>query len=298
LRPEASLVPDDAHLKVAKEWLTRSTLILIEKPYNRDLDEAIEFEAELRSVTERKGKDAPATCVWAFDHYLAKIAEYVFNRERHNLFERIGRLAKVEFGILEQGPVEPWRAESLRAGMIYDLFSHVLAMLSEELDLASFRRNGIRRIAVARHEGLESPGDTFASFDFDLDDHRGQPIAVSGAVGKGVGERDDKFLAFIGESGFIKCDLSPGGTKRVRIKERGWEEGPIYDINTGHPEFIKALLEGQYIERPIGGLTGDTAVQILQIMNKIRAKIPPMIGSYKVGESVNEIAVHSTQLRF
>src|SRR5262249_20318796 len=153
-----------------------------------------------------------------FDHYLAKIAGYVFNKERDQLSERIGRLARVEFGILEAGPVEPWRAEALRAGMIYDLFSHVLAMLSEELNLSAFHPNNVRQIAVARHKipEFEFAGDAFAYFDFSLDDHRGRPITVTGAVGKGVGESDDKFFTFIGEHGSIKCSL---GSKHILIKE-------------------------------------------------------------------------------
>jgi len=296
------LVPDEIHIRVAKEWLKRSTLILIEKPYNRDLEEAIEFENDLRYMINHIGGNVPTSWVLLFDHYLSKISEYVFNRERDELPSRIGRLLKVEFAILEAGPVELWRAESLRAGMIYDLFSHILAMLSVELDLSSFRYDRVNKVMVAQHEACPHGfgADTFAYFDFGLLDYQGRLVEVTGAVGKGVGKRDEKLLTFGGEFGSIECDLDPKGSKQILIKEhrKGEMNRPIYVVGRGHEEFLETLFRGSYIDQPIGGLTGGTAIEVLRIMNRIRQQIPAPICKYKVGAATEEIASGGTHLRF
>jgi len=287
---------------------------LVEKPYNREFDEAEEFEDLLNAMANQSGGHVPTTWVCPFDHYLAKIAEYVFNREKpflsHSmggLIERIGGLIRIEFAILEAGPVEEWRRESLQAGMIYDLFSHVLAMLYVEVDLSTFSYFRVNRIAVARHENATAEGerqrfggDTFAYFDFVLSTYSGRSVSIRGSVGKGVGERDEKYLTFIGETGWIKCDLTPHGSKHVLIKEGDKDamEKPIFGIKGGHIEFVETLLAGKYIEEPIGGLTGKAAIEILKIMNKIRNKIPASIHEYPIGTDKAEIAANSTDLRF
>lgn len=296
------LVPDEIHIRVAKQWLKRSTLIFIEKPYNRDLAEAEEFEKDLRFMMNHIGGNVPVSWVCPFDHYLSKISEYAFMKERHQLSNRIGRLIKVEFGILEAGPIELWRAESLRAGMIYDLFSHVLAMLSEELDLSAFRYDRVNEIKVAQHEPCPPRfnGDTFAYFDFSLLDYQKRLIKVVGAVGKGVGDRDEKFLTFVGEFGSVRCELDPKGSKQILIKEatRGGIEQPIYQVGQGHEEFLRTLLTGKYIQEPMGGLVGATAIEILRIMNRVREKIPASIYKYKVGTRKDDIVSSATRLHF
>lgn len=51
------LVPDYNHLKVAKEWLGRSTLILVEKPYSQDPIEIAVFHEVMDKMMERAGGD-------------------------------------------------------------------------------------------------------------------------------------------------------------------------------------------------------------------------------------------------
>lgn len=311
------LVPDDAHIRVAKEWLNRSTLILVEKPYNRDLHEVREFEENLKQITHEYGGPHPTTWVCPFDHYLAKIAEYAVNKERsfvrynrERLIERIGGLRSVEFGLVEAGPVEAWRMKSLEAGMIYDLFSHVLAMLDLEVRVETFSPGRVNRVAVARHKSRPSAArgkpktnkdkftaETFAYFDFELSDYKGNWIPIRGAVGKGVGKQDEKFLIFTGAAGWIKCDLNPNGTKQIFLKERDSDPGAIFAIKGGHAEFVETLLHGRYIEEPIGRLAGDTAVQILNILNNIRGRIPKEMYEYNIGDDKADIEEMATALR-
>jgi hypothetical protein len=310
------LVPDDVHIRVAKRWLNRSTLILVEKPYNRDLEEVKQFEDDLKRITNEPGGPHPITWVCPFDHYLAKIADYAVNKEssfvpfnRERLIERIGGLKSVEFGLLEAGPVESWRLKSLEAGMIYDLFSHVLAMLDLEVRVETFSHERVNRIAVARHSIQPIRGkartnkdtfiaETFAYFDFKLFDRNGNRIPITGSVGKGVGDRDDKFLTFTGETGWLKCDLNPHGSKEILIKESRDDAGSIATIKGGHAEFIATLLDGKYIEEPIGRLAGDTAVQILHILNSIRGRIPKTMYEYEIGTDKATIENNATLLRF
>ncbi len=287
------LVPDEVHIRVAKDWLKRATLILIEKPYNRDLQEAVEFENDLRFMMNHIGGDVPATWVCPFDHYLAKIHRYVFQSERHQLLDRIGGLTEIEFAILEAGPVELWRAESLRAGMIYDLFSHVLAILSVQLDLSTFRYDRVKSIRVARHKSCP-PGfssDTFTELDLSMEDYQRRRVQVRGAVGKGVGSKDEKFVTLLGSTGLIKCDLDPKGSSQIVMTEnRGsGRERPIYEVGKGHPEFLEALMHGRWVDEPIGGLNGETAIQTLRIMNSIREKIPSSLYEYDVGTARKDI---------
>jgi hypothetical protein len=191
----------------------------------------------------------------------------------------------------------------LEAGMIYDLFSHVLAMLSIELNLSSFRSDQIREIKVARHKNCPTSVDceTFASFDFWLFDYHGRRVDVKGIVGKGVGNRDEKFLNLVGEHGLISCDL---GTKRsgqtwiYKEKSGGKVKRPIYRIGKGHPEFLEAILGGTYIEQPVGGLTGDIAIEILSILGAIRGRIPHGINEYDLKTDKHAIAARASKLSF
>ena len=294
------LVPDAMHISKAETWLKRSSLIFIEKPYNRDVREAQEFEKDLRTMVDHMGGDLPVTWVCPFDHYLAKIFHYDAKKARDQLFERIGALSRVEFEILESGPIESWRAPSLEAGMIYDLFSHVLAMISAELNLSSFRFNRIREIKVAQHQDCPSPvtSETFAYFDFDLLDYEGKRIRVTGSVGKGVGSSDEKFLNFVGERGLIKCDLGPSSLNGIQIAEgKSGKEKPLYEVGHGHSEFLKTLLEGRYLEEPVGGLTGEIAIEILRILAAIRDRVPSKISKHKIGMEKRDILCQANTLR-
>jgi predicted dehydrogenase len=291
------LVPDEVHVHVAKEWLKRATLILIEKPYNRDLQETIQFEHDLNAMMEHIGENVPATWVCPIDHYLAKISEYHMMKGRQQLLHRIGHITEVEFSVLEAGPIEPWRADALRAGMIYDLFSHVLAMLSIELNLATFRN--VRAVKVARHKTSAAfSAETYAHFDFDLDDYQRRSVTVRGAVGKGVGRRDEKYLKFCGNHGYVRFDLDPKGSKQIVIKDDASKaERPIYNVRQGHPELLDTLLNGRFLKEPIGGLTGATAVEILRIMNRIREKIPSAkFHEYEVHTDKSVLETDATKL--
>ncbi|HEY6249630.1 MAG TPA: hypothetical protein VI685_06690, partial [Candidatus Angelobacter sp.] len=207
------LVPDQYHIRVARRWLKRATLIIIENPYDKEYTVAESFEQDLSRMLDAAAEstrvELPGTVVSPFDHYLAKIQEYI--RDHATVAALLGPLKSVEFALLEPGPVERWRVEALSAGMIYDLFSHILAMLSVDLKVSTFDIQSRRtRIAVARHSGLEETdykADTFATFDFTMETYSGALVDVHGAVGKGVGSSDMKHLTLIGGDSVVRFDL-------------------------------------------------------------------------------------------
>ena len=288
------LVPDYAHIRVAQRWLRRATLIMIEKPYDKEYPTALDFEKALnqmlKATDEATGGELPGTVVSPFDHYLAKIHNYVRRQKADHLESQIGSVSGVAFALLESGPVEKWRAATLKGGMVYDLFSHVLAMLSVELNLSSFQTSHRRTmISVARHSGLEDfEGDTFADFQFDMKNHVGAPISVKGQVGKGVGEQDEKHLTLIGQYARLHFELgrSDPGIFKVDSNERRVK---LYDINEGHKEFLDSILGGRFQEDKIGWLKGDVALQILRTIYNIRKAMPSDMPPYTPGDSKEKV---------
>lgn len=156
------LVPDDAHIKEARPWNRRATIVLIEKPYNRDLVQAQQFVEEIGKLVS-SGGDAAYTFFFGLDHYLAKIFDYVLKREDKVLGDRVGYIHQIEFLIAEAGGVEPWRTSTLEAGIVYDLLPHVMAMISPIIHLDSFPLDVHElEVRVARHKGCPFEAESYA----------------------------------------------------------------------------------------------------------------------------------------
>lgn len=293
------LVPDDIHIKYAGHWLKRATLVVVEKPYNRDLVEAMRFEDVLNSIISIRG-NAPHTYVVCIDHYLAKIFRYVMRRHEEALEAQVGVIQRIEFSICETGGVEPWRAASLDAGMIYDLFCHLLAQICPFVDLGTFLHGdeSRREILIAQHERCPQPfnGESYASIRADLRDFNNRRVTLTGCVGKGVGNEDLKFLKIIGENGILIGDFGPRSDGKISLDVSGARR-PLFEIGKGHAEMLDAIFEGRFVEEPVGGLTGETAILILQILTSIRNKIERHgkrfkegMGIYPIGASPEDIS--------
>lgn len=284
------LVPDQMHIEKAEPWLGRADLILVEKPYDREYRHANQLQDEIRKMM---GTTGPITWVVPFDHYLAKIFRYDVYRNNDRLVDEIGGIRRVEFSLLETQPVETWRATSLRAGMLYDLFSHVLAMLTVELEVPPVPGKAIRKMKVARYHECpdDFEGETYAGVHLGMQNPQGYTVEVEGEVGKGVGEHDKKDMKFIGDGGWIRFDLGakePG----VYLKRGEDPEDPVYEVGKGHPEFLDRLLAGQYLLDPIGGLTGDAAVRILSMLDAMEVRIKKegvIPKTYKCGASLEDV---------
>lgn len=293
------LVPDDAHIQEARPWNERATIVFIEKPYNRNLVEAQQFVEEIEELVS-SGGDAAYTFFFGLDHYFAKIFDYVLKRGDRILENRIGHISQIEFLIAEAGGVEPWRASTLEAGIVYDLLPHVMAMISPIIKLASFPLD-VRKLhlRVARHRGCPFGAESYAWLKTEeAEDYLGRRVVISGHLAKGAGIQDDKYLRLIGERGDVYFELNPEREGLISLKEKGVEyTDPIFEVKKGHPEILEALLSGRFMEEPIGGIPGDEAVQILEILTAIRTRVERMKGrmpEYEIGEEIEKIWKEAT----
>ncbi len=269
------LVPDEIHVKYARDWLKRAVLVVVEKPYNRDLVEAQMFEQILADMVRVNGQFHPVTWVVCIDHYLGKIFEFVLHRDEAALIRQLGVIQRIEFSICESRPVEPWRATSLEAGMVYDLFCHLLAQISPFVNLKTFLQQEPAQchISVAQHENCPIAAESFAYISCDnLYDYHSRPIQLTGSLGKGIGEADNKFLRLVGQRTSVYADFAPHSDGQICFVD-GTHKSPLYNIGNGHHEMLEAIFKGRFIEEPVGGLTGEIAIQILQILTSIRSRI-------------------------
>ena len=269
------LVPDDIHIKHAGHWLKRAVLVLIEKPYNYDFNEANNFEKALQQMVRLNGERNPHTFVVCIDHYLAKIFRYVLRHREEALQRQIGVIREIEFSVCEAGGVEPWRAPTLGAGMIYDLFCHVLALISPFVNLKSFfQGDGDPEVLVACHVDCPIRNESFAHINHPgLLDFQGRRLALKGSLGKGVGGEDVKFLRIVGERGTLTADFGPASHGKLTLITNTGTPQPLFDIGKGHPEILDAIFEGRFVEEPVGGLTGETALDTLEILTSLRTKV-------------------------
>ncbi len=299
------LVPDDIHVKYARDWLRRATLVLVEKPYNRDLFEAQKFTEILNKMVRVNGENNPHTLVVCIDHYLAKIFSCVTRFNEEMLQQKTGVIKRIEFSICEAGGVEPWRASSLDAGMVYDLFCHVLAQASPFLKLDTFLSGGEghSQVRVAKHKDCPIRRESYARIESPgLQDFYGRQVTLSGVLGKGIGQKDVKFLRVIGEHGTLFADFGPHSDGYLRLETAGQSSVPLFEIGKGHPEMLDAITQGRFLKEPVGGLTSETAVTILQIIRSIRDRIEDNIGRmdeqcYPIGAEpgdIDKIAVKLT----
>lgn len=295
------LVPDNVHIREALPWLHRTVLILIEKPFNRNVEEADQFEQKLRDLVSKNPGGAPFTIVVGIDHYLAKIEEYLKREESDDLLKRIGGVQQIEFRLLEAQKVEAWRQGALAAGMSYDLYVHVQAMIANHVDLRSFTLDSERTcIRAAKHHKSPIGGEDYMWIDTVLANSQGGEVRLTGAVGKGVGTRDEKYLVFVGKKGKLYFQLDRKQKGGVYLLGQGQSfpgvdgTGNLCGVGEGHPEMLDALFDGRFIEEPVGGLPGEVAIKILENTRQIRDQIASQgvfadKNKYEPGTSVEEI---------
>lgn len=290
------LCPDDAHIQCAQDWIGRATVVFIEKPYACNLVEAQCFEETLYRMITTNGEDLPYTIVICLDHYLAKIFDYLMHRKE--VASYIGAVREIEFSICESGGVEAWRVPALQAGMIYDLFSHVLAQISPFVNLDSFfPNNGTSAILAAQHEQCPIPSESFASIvNSDLRDTHDRKISIQGTIGKGIGVQDCKVLTIRGDHKTLTADFGPKADGKLYIECSG-EALPHYTIGKGHDEILDAIFNGKYMREPVGGLLGADALKILKILTHMRTKVETRKSvfaqkQYPLGTPVEDIMQH------
>lgn len=215
--------PDDTHVSLALSWLRRigsCKQIYIEKPLDCSLRSArtLEYYAKFSDVS-----------VYPIDHYLARALPLANAATILGLLDKIGgKLTRVDYYLLENhakahtGPIEArGRTETLKHGVILDLFPHVLAIVNlfgkiETIEVEDIK---IAQYTFDTEDGcvMETaiPKETFAQIKFSMKalEKKGGNFSVNSVIGKGI-SGSEKFPELIG-SNLKTIELS--GTNKNRI---------------------------------------------------------------------------------
>lgn len=213
LRPDVVFVvtPDRTHSFIAREWLGKSPLIFVEKPF----DSRVKHVDELRYARQ----EAFVTHVHGLDHYQA-YARPVY-KMKAVIQQHLGDfLGGVKFYLSERRPIEKKRARSLQYGLTLDLLPHLIALLTYFGKVKTI--DEIRVLDAGQYEPLisgtpEEPtdisgeyrGETFSRVQFTFEDKSGNGYFVPclAVVGKGFAD-DVKYMEVIGDNGnAIRIDL-------------------------------------------------------------------------------------------
>jgi len=256
------VAPDQFHRQIAEFWLPRLTpkgKIFIEKPLDASVQSALRLK-------EKMGKDK---VIYGFDHYLARAEPFLQGKAKYLV--RVGSIKRIEFHILEPFGIPPNRVKALDKGMIFDLFSHVLALVARLTDsstTALFQRVKLEEVKAAKYVNCPISGESFAWIAFSFDD-----IPITAAMGKCVVTSEDKLMALYGTTGKVELDF---------IKDRffitdsqGTQQGRL---NPNHVEsFLEFILHNRMplLSAP-GVLTFDTALEILTILEESKKLISRM----------------------
>lgn len=268
------VTPDRLHCKIADFWLSRLTptgKIFIEKPLDASLESA---------VTLRKKKGVENT-VYAFDHYLARASPFLYEKAQY--LARIGDIERIECRILESHSPKHSRIGTLRKGVIFDLFSHVLSLVAGvkgSLIPELMRRTILHKIRVARYADWPIHSESFALIDFNMDS-----TPVRAIVGYSVITDMNKVMFIHGTRGKIKLDFTRD--RFLVTSTQGSESG---DLQPRHVEsFLESALQDDIPSvSGFGVMNFDVALEILRILEKCKAHICTM-SHYQCNTSLEDI---------
>ena len=264
------VTPDGVHSEVTRFWLERLATngeIFIEKPLDASLNSAFELENNLAKQKEK---------VFVFDHYLARAYPFLIKKLHQ---KRGGRLTKIEFFILEQTEITLQRKITLDKGMIFDLFSHVLALTVAILDknltpsVTRLKEMEINQVEAGQYNDCPINGETFALINGGIVN---ESIELKSAVGKCVGTADDKWMKLYfknGEGVEINFEsnaffaFSPSSPKN---KLGNLDPNPV-------GSFLKGVLQDKKPPLSLPGVISfDTSLEILKKLDEAKNKIDVM----------------------
>lgn len=266
---------DKTHCRIARDFLGKAESIFIDKPLDAFLRNAQRFLGEVGQGI-----------VFGFDHYLAKF--YPFLTKINQYLEEIGDLEEIEFRLLEPTAIPTHRVEALDRGMIYDLFSHGLAVVCSVMskqtnpNLDCLRELEIAEVRAAKYLGVSIRGDTYAFIKIN------QPLEIRARVGKAVGWEPDKILKIRGQKGEILVDIEHFRFFASDLAGNKIEEGGLFRDYA--EKFLKTLInKGSSLEVP-GVMSLEAAREILFVLDEAEHRIP--LGGlpiYLPGHTVEEI---------
>lgn len=252
------VTPNEYHCEVAEFWLSRLSTkgkIFIEKPLDASIKAAKQLEAKILNNN----------VIYGFDHYLAAL--HPFLRRVRSYLKKIGEPESLglEIKILENTVIPFEKADTLKEGVIFDLFPHVLAVSAAVVEKKLAPTEAILQKAEfvdgtrAKYKGWPFPSETCARIEFLVGDKR-----VTGRVGKGIGETPEKWMVVYGTDGRkVEIDFQ---TYSVNGKGRDLESKPV-------ESFLETVLKRSSIDSAPGVLSFSAAFEILKWLSSSRDKI-------------------------
>lgn len=264
------VTPDRCHCEVAEFWLSRLSTkgkIFIEKP----------LDASIKAAEQLKTKILNNNVVYGFDHYLASL--YPFLRCVRSYLKKIGEPESLglEIKILENTEIPFEKAYTLKEGVIFDLFPHVLAVSAAVVEKKLAPTKDILQEAKfvggarAKYRDWLFSSETWARTTFLV----GGKKCIT-VVGKGIGETPDKQMTIYGADGRkVEIDFQ---TYVVYVNGR-----PEGNLESKHVEsFLETVLEGSSIDSAPGVMSFGAAFEILKWLSCIRGSID-MGPDYDIG---------------
>jgi predicted dehydrogenase len=227
--------PDSTHSEIAQEWLWRSPLVFVEKPFDSDLKNVHELMKALgRGPDPLNRAQYCDTRVLGLDHYqfyALSISHLSAMIEDH----LGGALAEIRFFLAEDRAIEYQRDRSLQHGLTLDLLPHFLALLTYFGDIRSV--DEIQVLEAGQYSPLEAisrdetkreliserfHNETWSRLRFTFQDYSGSGYHVpcSAVIGKG----------FAGEVKFLEVKGRNGNSIRLDLCER--TEAEDYPFNS------------------------------------------------------------------
>jgi predicted dehydrogenase len=240
------LTPDDTHCSTAEFWFPRLSeegKIYIEKPLDVKIEDAQRLFAQAGSTAK----------IFGFDHYLVRIRPLL--KKINALAMANGGVKSLAIHILEPNPVKKNRTETLKHGVIFDLYSHVLAvlpaLLTEDKAKIAWKINDIEinEVKSLKYAEWQYKSETWARIQLKLDDIEGEA-----EVGKGVAKLD-KHLKIIFRNNKSKYFNLAKNAKARLIKT-----------------YLEAVLQGNKAEDIPGVLDSNAAFEILKKLVETKNK--------------------------
>jgi predicted dehydrogenase len=253
------VTPDRCHCQVAEFWLSRLNAtgkIFIEKP----------LDASRQAAEQLKLKILSNNVVYGFDHYLASL--YPFLRRERQYLAEIGHIESLEINILENDAILPHQVQTLKEGVIFDLFPHVLAVSTAVVEKELAPTEDILQTAEfvdrarAKYKGCPISQETFGRITFLIGSKK-----CTSAVGKGIGkipkEQMKRMVIYSAprrtiDIAFQTHSFSVNGRRKGKLESKPVES------------FLEAVLKGDRIDSVPGVLSFCAAFKILELLSLIR----------------------------
>ena len=218
LRPDVVFVvtPDFTHCAIAQQWIGKTPLIFVEKPFDSHIGNVDEFIRALGNQHERR------TLVFGLDHFQFYAAR--IHTLRPQIEEHLGgAIASASFYLTEERPIEPQRVRTLQHGLTLDLLPHFIALLSYFGDIRTI--DDIRVLEAGRYAPMDAAiarefhSETYSKLRFTFFDesHSGRRVPCYAVVGKGF-PKDVKLLELEGvNQNRVRIDLTKEPEPELRV---------------------------------------------------------------------------------